>query len=373
LKILVTGELLLFPRTGCALSAEKSLTQSRREKDAPKIFRRASKKKKYARRRMKATEQKVMRAMRLSKVEAGKAEFVAAEIPQPKPGAGEVLIRVHAAGVTATEVIWYPTTHAKDGSPRTNPILSHEFSGVIAEIGPDARDFQAGQEVYGVNDWFGDGALAEYCVTAPAEIAPKPAKISYAEAATVPISALTAWQGLIDRAHLQSGQRVLIHGASGGVGVFAVQLAHHHLGAYVIATASERNRDFVKQLGADEFIDYKSQRFEDIAKNIDVVFDCVGGETFERSFAVLKPGGQIITIAASAEAEALNDERRKNAFFIVEPNQKQLIEITSLIDKGILKPIVDAVVPLADAASAYNGTLKPRQGRGKIAIEITPA
>ena len=319
---------------------------------------------------MKATEQKVMRAMRLSKVEAGKAEFVAAEVLQPRPGAGEVLIRVHAAGVTATEVIWYPTTHAKDGSLRTNPILSHEFSGVIAEIGSDVRDFHVGQEIYGVNDWFGDGALAEFCVTTPAEIAPKPAKISHAEAATVPISALTAWQGLIDRAHLQSGQRVLIHGASGGVGVFADQLAHDR-GAYVIATASARNRDFVKQLGADEFIDYTSQRFEDIAKNIDVVFDCVGGETFERSFAVLQPGGHIVTIAASAEAEALHDDRRKNAFFIVEPNQKQLIEITNLIDKGILKPIVDAVVPLADAASAYNGTLKTRQGRGKIAIEIT--
>jgi NADPH:quinone reductase-like Zn-dependent oxidoreductase len=368
----VTGELLLFPRTGCALSAEKSLTQPRLEKDAPKIFGHASKVQKYARRKMKAAEQKVMRAMRLSKVEAGKAEFVAAEVPQPKPAAGEVLIRVHAAGVTATEVIWYPTTHAKDGSPRTNSILSHEFSGVIAEIGSDVHNFQVGQEIYGVNDWFGDGALAEYCVATPAEIAPKPAKISHPEAATVPISALTAWQGLIDRAHLQSGQRLLIHGASGGVGVFAVQLAHD-LGAHVIATASARNRDFVKQLGANQFIDYASQRFEDVAHDIDVVFDCVGGETFERSFRVLKPGGRIITIAASAEAEALNDDRRKKAFFIVEPNQHQLLEVTKLIDAGKLKPVIDAVVPLADAAAAYNGTLQNRHGRGKIAVEIIPA
>ena len=257
---------------------------------------------------MKAVQSKVMRAMRLSKVQAGAAEFAAVEVPQPKPGAGEMLIRVHAAGVTPTEVIWYTTTHTKEGAPRANAILAHEFSGVVAEVGSDVRDFHVGQEIYGVNDWFADGALAEYCIATPAEIAPKPPKVSYAEAATVPVSALTAWQGLLDRAHLQSGQRVLIHGASGGVGVLAVQLAHD-IGAYVFATASARNRDFVKQLGADEFIDYTSQRFEDIARDIDVVFDCVGGETFERSFRVLKLGGHIVTIAASAEAEALNDER----------------------------------------------------------------
>jgi NADPH:quinone reductase-like Zn-dependent oxidoreductase len=321
---------------------------------------------------MKASEQKVMRAMRLASATDGAVKFTAADVPQPKPAANEVLIRVHAAGVTATEVIWYPTTHTKDGGVRTNAVLAHEFSGVVAEVGSDVRDFRVGQEIYGVNDWFGDGALAEYCISTPSEIALKPTKITHTEAATVPISALTAWQGLIDRAHLQSGQRVLIHGASGGVGVFAVQLAHN-LGAYVIATAAARNRDFVMQLGANEFIDYTSQRFEDIARDIDVVFDCVGGETFERSFAVLKPSGQIVTLAASEEAAALSDERRKKAFFIVEPSQKQLIEITRLIDNGKLKTFVDAVVPFADAASAYDGSLKNRQGRGKIAVDIAGA
>jgi NADPH:quinone reductase-like Zn-dependent oxidoreductase len=318
---------------------------------------------------MKATEQKAMRAMRLADVTAGAARFVEAEVPQPTPSAGEVLIRVHAAGVTATELIWYPTAHTKDGAPRTNAIVAHEFSGVIAEVGADVHDFRVGQEIYGMNDWFAEGALAEYCVANPSGIAPKPAKLTHTEAASVPISALTAWQGLFDRAHLKSGQRALIHGASGGVGIFAVQLAHIR-GAHVIATASARNRDFVKQLGADEFVDYASQRFEDIARDIDIVFDGVGGETFDRSLGVLKPGGQIVTIAASAEAEAANDERVKNAFFIVEPNQKQLIEVTKLIDAGKLKPVVDAVVPLADAASAYNGSAKNRQSRGKIVIDI---
>src|SRR5262249_5765689 len=148
-----------------------------------------------------------------------------AEIPLPKPGAGEVLVLVRAAGVTASEVIWYPTTHTKDGAERKNAIPTHEFSGVVAELGSGVSDFRVGQEIYGMNDWVAEGALAESCIPQPASIAPKPAKISHTEAAAVPISALTAWQGLINRGELRPGQRVLIHGASGGVGVFAVQLA----------------------------------------------------------------------------------------------------------------------------------------------------
>lgn len=321
---------------------------------------------------MKAMESKVMRAMRLANTSTGKPQFTEAEVPQPKPGSGEVLVRVHAAGVTASEVIWQPTTNTKDGGPRSNAILAHEFSGTIAAAGSDVRDFRTGQEIYGMNDWYADGALAEFCVTQPASIALKPKNITHAEAATVPISALTAWQGLIDRAELRPGQRLLIHGASGGVGSFAVQLAHDR-GAYIIATASARNRDFVKQLGANEFFDYTSQRFDELVSDIDVVFDCVGGETFERSFRVIKPGGRVITIAASAEAEAATDERKKSAFFIVEPNQNQLIEVAKLIESGKLKPFVDAVVPLGNAAAAYDGSLKTRQGRGKIAIEIVGA
>jgi NADPH:quinone reductase-like Zn-dependent oxidoreductase len=321
---------------------------------------------------MKATESKVMRAMRLTKSADGAAHLIAAEVPQPKLSASDVLIRVHAAGVTPTELGWEPTTQTKDGVPRPNAIPAHEFSGVVAEIGSDVRDFHPGQEIYGMNDWYVDGGLAEFCVTQPASIAPKPSKLSHVEAATVPIGALTALQGLIDRAHLKAGQRVLIHGASGGVGVFAVQLARD-LGAHIFATASARSRDLVKKLGADEFIDYKSQRFEDIARDIDVVFDAVGGETFDRSFNVLKPGGSIVTIVSTEDPNIPFDDRRKKAFFIVEPNQKQLIEVAKLIDTGKLKTFVDAVVPLADAASAYDGTLKNRQGRGKVAVEIIPA
>jgi NADPH:quinone reductase-like Zn-dependent oxidoreductase len=318
---------------------------------------------------MKAVQSKVMRAMRFVGAEAGKVEFAAAEVPQPKAGAGEVLVRVHAAGVTPSELIWQPTTHTKEGGPRSNAIPSHEFSGVIAEVGSGVRDFRVGQEIYGMNDWYADGALAEYCVTVPSSIALKPAKLSHVEAATVPIGALTAWQGVIERGALVSGQRVLIHGASGGVGMFAVQFARDRK-AYVVATASARNRDFVKLLGANEFIDYTSQQFDELIDDIDLVFDCVGGDTFARSFRVIKPGGHLFTIAASEEAAAATDERRKNAFFIVEANQKQLGEVTELIDAGKLKTFVDAIVPLSDAASAYNGSVKGRQGRGKIVVDI---
>jgi NADPH:quinone reductase-like Zn-dependent oxidoreductase len=321
---------------------------------------------------MKAIQSKAMRTMRLVNGENGKLQFAAAEVPQPKPNAGEVLVRVHAAGVTPTEVIWQPTTHKKGGGVRTNAILSHEFSGVVAEVGSGAPDFRVGQEVYGMNDWYAEGALAEFCVTLPDSIAAKPAKLTHAEAATVPIGALTAWQGLIDRGELRPGHRVLIHGASGGVGMFAVQLAHD-LGAYVVATASTRNRDFVTQLGANEFIDYASQRFDELTSDIDLVFDCVGGDTFARSFRVIKPGGRVITIAASEEAAAATDERRKSAFFIVEANQKQLTEVGKLLDAGKLKTFVDAVVPLTDAQSAYDGSLNGRRGRGKIVVVIAGA
>jgi NADPH:quinone reductase-like Zn-dependent oxidoreductase len=321
---------------------------------------------------MKAMESKVMRAVRLTTSANGTPRLEVAEVPQPKLAAGDVLVRVHAAGVTPTELGWEPTIQKKDGSPRPNAIPAHEFSGVIAEVGSDVRDFQPGQEIYGMNDWYVDGGLAEFCVTQPSSIASKPAKLTHVEAATVPIGALTAWQGLFDRCHLHAGQRVLIHGASGGVGIFAVQLARN-IGAHIFATASARNRDFVKQLGANEFIDYKSQRFEDVARDIDVVFDAVGGETFDRSFSVLKPGGSIVTIVSTENPETAFDERKKNAFFIVEPNQKQLIEVANLIDAGKLKTFVDAVVPLANAASAYDNSLKNRQGQGKVAVEITPA
>ena len=165
-----------------------------------------------------------MRALRLDGSPQTPA-LIEKEVPQPKPRQGEVLVRVCAAGVTPTELLWYPTSHTKNGDQRNGAVPSHEFSGEIAEIGARVAGISIGQEVYGMNDWFADGALAEYCITQPDWIAPKPRHLSHAEAASVPIGALTAWQGLFDRAKLQPGERVLVHGGAGAVGVFVLQLA----------------------------------------------------------------------------------------------------------------------------------------------------
>lgn len=305
-----------------------------------------------------------MKAMQVNNSTQGPA-LIAAELPQPQPGEGELLIRVRAAGVTPTELRWYPTTQAKDGRPRKGAVPGHEFSGVIAGLGKNSNGFQVGQEVYGFNDWFDEGATAEFCLTRPESIAGKPATLTHEAAATVPIGALTAWQGLLERAKIQPGERVLVHGAAGSVGIFAVQLAHLH-GAHVIATASAPNLKIVAELGADEVIDYRKSRFEDRTQKVDVVFDGVGGDTLDRSWSMLKPGGRLITIAASNESTT--DQRSKDAFFIVEPKQTQLVEVAKLLDAGTLKTFVSAVVPLAEASDAYSGSLPKKLGYGKVVV-----
>ena len=305
-----------------------------------------------------------MKAMRLSDATLAPT-LVEADIPQPQPGRGELLVQVYAAGVTSKELLWYPTTHNKNGEPRSRAVPGHEFSGVIAAVDEDVRGFVIGTEVYGMNDWFADGATAEFCITQPSSVAPKPAKLTHVEAASVPIAALTAWQGLIDRAKLQAGEHVLVHGGAGAVGMFAIQLARLH-GAQVTTTASPHNFEFVKQLGAERVIDYHAMPFEKIATGMDVVFDTVGGETLERSWGVLKPGGRMITIAA--DSEATSDERVKQAFFIVEPNHEQLSRIGNMLDMDELRTVVDAVLPLAQASAAYTGAVKQRRGKLVIAV-----
>jgi len=280
----------------------------------------------------------------------GQTVLMPFEAPQPNPGDGEVLIRVCAAGVTPTELSWYPTTHTKLGTPRIGAIPGHEFSGVVVAAGGKLDSAMVGQEFYGMNDWFADGATAEYCLARPHWIAPKPSTISHELASTVPISALTAWQGLFDRCNLRSSERVLVHGGSGAVGLFAVQLAHNR-SAHVIATASAQKTEFVKQLGAEQVIDYRASRFEDELEPVDVIFDTVGAETLDRSWQILKPGGRIVTIAA--QSESTTEKRVKDAFFIVEPNAKQLDDIAQLIDRGDLKTFMSISVPLSDAPKAY--------------------
>lgn len=304
-----------------------------------------------------------MRAIRLHQV-GGSESLRYEDAPKPSPKDNQVLVRVCAAAITPTEFDWYPTFHTPEGGNRPFPIiLGHEFSGVVEAMGRTCAGVQIGDAIYGLNDWFMDGAQAEYCLTVPANIAPKPAMLDHTQAAVVPISALTAWQALIERAQLSEGQRVLVHGAAGGVGSFAVQLARYKK-AHIIVTASSANTDFVKALGADEVIDYRTTPFDTVARGMDVVLDTVGGDTRDRSWGMLKKGGRLVTIAADTERS--DEQRVRDAFFIVEPNREQLIEISRLIETGIIRPIVGDIFAMDETRQAYER--KPVRGKHVLRV-----
>jgi NADPH:quinone reductase-like Zn-dependent oxidoreductase len=306
-----------------------------------------------------------MKAAYLEK-KSGAESLVSGELPQPNPKAGEVLIKVYATAVMPSELGWAPTFNQPSGEPRPFPmVLSHEFSGVIESLAADVIGLGAGEEVYGLNDWYGDGAQAEYCLSAAAAVARKPKSLKHTEAAIVPISALTAWQGLFERAKLERNQRVLIHGAAGGVGSFAVQLARWR-GAHVTATASAANIEFVRALGADKVIDYHATRFEDVICDVDVVFDGVGGDTLERSWSVLKGTGKLVSIVGP---KASSNQRSRDSFMLVRADGAELARIGAMIDAGELRAFVEAVYPLTEAREAY---ARAKEGgmRGKIALAV---
>lgn len=306
-----------------------------------------------------------MRSLSLTGPDNG-GRLVLQEVSQPRPLGGDLLIQVHAVGVTPTEAGWFPTWHRKSGEKRSSPIPGHEFSGVVVAMGEEAGEFEIGDSVFGMNDWYEEGATADYCVAPSAYVTKKPSQLTHIQAASVPIGALTAWQALFDHAKLLARESVLIHGASGSVGHFAVQFAKRH-GANVIATASTHNVEFVKQLGADQVVDYRSSRFEDFVNQVDVVLDTVGGETLQRSFTILAPNGRVVTIVSPEATQ--NVERVKNAFFIVEPDQKQLANVATLLQNGSLHTYVGAVLPFARATEAYS-TPPPSRGPGKIVISL---
>ena len=288
-----------------------------------------------------------------------------AELDGPRPGPDQILVKVHAAGVTTTELAWYPSTHTTSGQERLRAIPGHEFSGTVAALGEGVREFQIGQPVFGMNDWFQEGAMAEYCLALPWSIAAMPVCLTHVQAATVPIGALTAWQGLFEKALLKPGERVLIHGGAGAVGLFAVQLARMH-GAHVIATTSADTLELVRALGAEQVIDYRAARFEDVVDAVHVVFDTVGGETRERSRAILARDGRLVSIAA--DGEVTTDPEVRKAYFIVEANREQLNRVAGMLCDGRLRTFTKAVLPLARAAEAFQGKLG--HGAGKIVIRV---
>jgi NADPH:quinone reductase-like Zn-dependent oxidoreductase len=299
----------------------------------------------------------------------GPDHLVYEDVPQPHPGPGEVLVRVSATGILVNELRWNETYETKAGKKRVLPIPARDLSGVVVELGPGVSAPAAGAQVYAMLDYGRDGAEADYTIALPGELAPKPHTLDAVQAAAVPLSALTAWQGLFDHAHLGAGQTVLIHGGAGGVGVFIVQLAHW-AGSHVIATASARHRDFLRELGADEFIDYTTTRFEDVVHTVDLVFDTVGGDTLQCSWQVVKPGGALVSVVSPPPpADVVKGHDVRFAWFVVQPNREQLIQIGALIDAGKLRPIIDAVFPLAQARQAYEQATKGHT-RGKIVLRV---
>jgi NADPH:quinone reductase-like Zn-dependent oxidoreductase len=290
------------------------------------------------------------------------------DAPRPRVERGEVLIRVHAAGVNPLD--WEVRAGLLNGSVQHKlPLIpGWDVSGVVDEVGPGVSRFKKGEEVFAMSDPNRDGSYADYITVHEAAIARKPKSLFHVHAAATPVSALAAWRSLFDLGHLQSGQRILIHGGSGGVGHFAVQLAKWK-GAYVIATASTNNQELLRSLGADEAIDYTIQKFEDIAHEMDIVLDTIGGATQERSWLVLKKGGVLISLVQPPSQEKTNQFGVRGIMCSVEPNGAQLKKIAKLLDSAKLRPTIDRILPLSEARRAHelsqNGHV-----RGKIVLRV---
>ena len=291
-----------------------------------------------------------------------------ADIAMPKLNPDDILVRVRAAAVNPVD--WkiregYLQGALKHHLPLT---LGWDVSGEVVEVGPQAGGFKAGDGVYVRPDIERDGGYAEYIAVKASEAARKPATLDHIHAAAVPLAALTAWQALVDAADLQAGQTVLVHAAAGGVGSLAVQLAKAR-GARVIATASAVNTGLVAELGADQFIDYTKTRFEDAVKGVDVVFDTIGGDTQERSWQVLKPGGMLVSVVSPPSKEIAAERGLRRAFVFIHADGEQLSAIAQLVDAGQMKPLIHTVLPLAEVRQAH-AISQGGHARGKIVLHV---
>jgi NADPH:quinone reductase-like Zn-dependent oxidoreductase len=303
-----------------------------------------------------ATAASTMRAIRLHVL--GRPDALALEeIEVPRPQQGEALVRVVAAAVTRDELEW-----PADRLPATP---SYELSGVVAAVAPDVTDVAAGETVYALTGFDRDGAAAEYVVVLVSYLAAKPRALGHVESAAIPLAALSAWQGLFDHGGLEEGERVLIHGAAGGVGHFATQLARWR-GAHVIGTASGAGVDDARKHGAHEVVDRTSGDFLDI-EPVDLVFDTVGGEVLARSVAVLRGGGRLVSVAE--EPPQTIDDKISATYFVVEPSREQLVELARLVDSGELQPAIDSVFSLADAPAAFERVMASGK-RGKVVLRV---
>ncbi len=286
------------------------------------------------------------------------------DAPRPVPAAGEVLIKIHAAAVNPAD--WkIRAGYLKDMLKYHLPLIpGWDAAGVIEDVGVGVTRLKRGDEVYTRPDISRDGTYAEYIAVRESEVALKPKSLDHVHAAAIPLAGLTAWQALFDAGGLSEGQRVLIHAAAGGVGSFAVQLAKWK-GAYVIGTASASNHAFLRGLGADETVDYRTVRFEDEVRDVDMVLDAMAGETQKRSWKTLKPGGILVSILGLEDPPT----GVRHAQVFVQPNAKQLSEIAMLVDTGKLRAIVETVLPLAEAHRAQEIN-EAGHTRGKIVLRV---
>jgi NADPH:quinone reductase-like Zn-dependent oxidoreductase len=301
--------------------------------------------------------------------EYGRPEVLKYEdVPRPEPKQDQILVRVIAAGVNPVDDASRSEKYAKFFGITLPFTPGYDIAGVVEKTGAKITKFKAGDPVFAYLDLKNGGGYAEYAVATEVEAVAKPKSISFTEAAGVPVVALTAWQALIDKAKLSAGQTVLIHGGSGGVGSFAIQIAKAR-GAKVIATASTRNQDLLKQLGADVAVDYTQQKFEDVAKDVDVVLDSVGKDTLARSYGVIKKGGVIVTLVARIDQAELDKRGIRGVSLGVEPTSNELAEIGKLIDEKKIKVIVSQTFPLSEAKKAQE-QIATGHTRGKIVLKV---
>jgi NADPH:quinone reductase-like Zn-dependent oxidoreductase len=293
------------------------------------------------------------------------------DAPRPYPKAGEVLIRVHAVGVNPLD--WKVRAgRMKDFVQHKLPLIpGWDVSGVVEEIGLGVSQFEKGDEVFAMADPTRDGAYADYIAVRATVLVLKPKSLHHVKAAAIPLATVAAWRSLFDLGQLEAGQRVLIHGGSGGVGHFAVQLARWK-GAYVFATASTANQELLRHLGAHVTIDYTKQCFEDVASKIDIVLDTIGGETQERSWQALRKGGTLVSLVQAPSQEKANENGVRAAMVSNSPNAAWLAEIAKLIDSGTLKPTIDRVLPLSEARRAHELS-ESGHVRGKIVLRVKDA
>jgi len=305
-----------------------------------------------------------VRAIVVTDEAAGTAGMTLVERPEPRPAINDVVVQVHASGFVPTELSWPSTWADRLERDRTPSIPGHELAGVVTALGYGTTGVSVGQRVFGLTDWYRDGTLAEQVAVEARNLAPLPGDVDFTVGASLPISGLTAWQGLFEHGRLQAGESVLAHGAGGAVGSMVVQFARE-FGAYVIGTGRAADRQAVLDLGAQEFVDLDHDALEDIGA-VDLVFDVIGGEIQKRSAALVRDGGRLVTAVGPPEARPADGLAID---FVVESDRAQLSEVVQRVRDGRLRTNIGNIAPLDDAVAALNPT---ERHTGKTIISVRP-